>query len=194
MKGFSVFFGGVTPTPLARSSGEIRNHLSLHCGSCSAGEFVLWVKKFFINVFFAIELFELITILNLFYVITFWLAFPKLAMNTQWTPMSKTSCGKGAVTVLSWAQEHSTVLLRHLDAPQKNGHKVNNQTNPNTPLKELVLPEVAWLTALDLPSDIVIWGVLHFLSQVLWSLFGVRRGQTPVVLPGPSLSEGEDLD
>lgn len=41
--------------------------------------------------FFAIELFELIIILSLFHVITFWLAFPKRAMNTQWTPNEQSS-------------------------------------------------------------------------------------------------------
>jgi hypothetical protein len=88
-------------------------------------------------VFFAIELFELIIILSLFHVITFWLAFPKLAMNTQWTPKEQgCSCRKAEMMLSSPAQEHSTALLRYLDTlPKKMDTESTTREIPTHPLR-----------------------------------------------------------
>lgn len=108
----------------------------------------------FINVFFAIELFELIIILSLFHVITFWLSFPKLTMNTQQTLNEQgCSCRKAEMILLSPAQEHSTALLRHFRCSSKTGHRVNNQRNPNTSLKGLVSDWQLWACLLTLSSE-----------------------------------------
>lgn len=82
---------------------------------------------------FAIELFKLIIVLSLFHVITFWLAFLELAMNTQRTP-SEQAVLAGRQQRRSCPQVRNTAqptLLRPLDTAQK-ADRVNSQRNPNT--------------------------------------------------------------